>query len=86
MKTANNLLHTQLVELFEQYPCITCFSHDEEGVYFLHGEAFLHIHYNQIETIVSEADKVIITLGNEAIYTVTLSQDSVRITLPKIEE
>lgn len=85
MKIANNILYTQLVELFAQYPCITCFSHDEEGVYFLHGEDFLHIHYNQIETIVNTSDKVTITLGNEVIYTVSLSQDRVEVTLPEIK-
>lgn len=86
MKTTNSVLHTQLVEIFEQHPYLTSLSHDDKGIYFLQGDTALQVNYDQVETIAIQPDKIQFTLGNEVIYTVTLSTDRVQVTLPAIEE
>lgn len=86
MKTDNNTLHTQLVALFEQHPYLTSLSHDEENLIFPTDYRTLTIHLDQVERINTLTDKVIITLCNEIVHTLSLSTDEVRVTLPPAKE
>lgn len=81
-KTANTVLYAQLVELFEQHPDLSSFSHDEQHLIFPTDNNPLTIHFDQVKSITIHNDTVCISLDNGMVYTATLTHNEVEVTLP----